>query len=753
MMAPGPLSTLRVLDFTSGPAALVGRLLADLGAEVLKVEPPAGDPGRHTPPFGPDGESLAFWHHNLGKHRLILAPADPRLPALVASADVVLEGGPAHPFDLAPLIAQHPHLIHAVLSGFGEGPRAHWIATELIAQAAGGMLVLNGEPGREPLRVPGEPATALAAQYLAAGILLALRARRARGRGQRVEVSFQEAVASATEPLLFRYCFEGQETSRLGDLHWVKGYAIVPCADGWVTVSWNRNFEHLVALLASDGQAGDLVEERYQDPAVVAAARDHVRATIAAWAASRSRVEIFARAQELRLPWAPVNTPAEVLRDPQLAARGFFVPLLGPGGLLPASSAPGHLSRTPWRPRQPLTPWNGPLERPCPPRRPAAEHRGAGALAGIRVLDFSWVLAGPYATRILADHGADVIKVQTAGKLVGYVSDGYFATWNRNKRSITLDLSHRAARTLVYDLVKLADVVVENFSARVLHQWGLDDEVLFALKPDLIVAHLTGMGRSGPYAQYVSYGPTAQALAGMSALTAYPGERPLGLGFSLADHLAGLSLALGVLAALEHRDRTGEGQVVDVSQLEATAWAMGTTFLEAALGQPQGPRDPARAADASGPAGIFRAAGEDRWLAVEVTSAAQQAALAAFLDCASSEEAPLTAALAAWAARQEPIAAARQLQARGIAASVVATAQDLLERDEGLRARGFFWETDHPTLGRYRSDGTPIRLAATPAPAPRPSPLLGQHNDEVFGELLGLTPEDIARLEQAGILS
>ncbi|GIW11415.1 MAG: hypothetical protein KatS3mg061_2472 [Dehalococcoidia bacterium] len=155
------------------------------------------------------GESLVSWHHTLGKYLLLLAPDDPRLPALVASADVVLEGGPAHPFDLAPLIAQHPHLVHAVLSGFGEGPRAHWTTTELIAQAAGGMLVLNGEPGREPLRVPGEPATALAAQYLAAGILLALRVRRARGRGQRVEVSLQEAVASATEPLLFPLLFRG----------------------------------------------------------------------------------------------------------------------------------------------------------------------------------------------------------------------------------------------------------------------------------------------------------------------------------------------------------------------------------------------------------------------------------------------------------------------------------------------------------------------------------------------------------------
>jgi benzylsuccinate CoA-transferase BbsF subunit len=282
-----------------------------------------------------------------------------------------------------------------------------------------------------------------------------------------------------------------------------------------------------------------------------------------------------------------------------------------------------------------------------------------------------------------------------------------------------------------------------------MRQWGLDDESLRTIKPDLVIAHLSGMGHSGPYEHYVSYGPTAQALCGMSYLTAYgPGERPLGLGFSLSDHIAGLVMANAVLAALEHRDRTGEGQVIDVSQFEASATFMEEALLEAAAGLPVEARGNAGSPGSVGPVGVFRCAGEDRWLAVEVETAPQQAALTGLL----GEGGSLRDRLATWARQQDATQAMRTLQAQGIPAAVVATAADLVEHDEGLRRRGFWWESEHPTIGRCRTDGSPIRLDRTPPPAPRPSPLLGQHNDAVFGELLGLSAEEIARLAAAGVL-
>lgn len=746
-MSRSALAGVRVVDATTGWAALAGRLLADLGATVTKIEPPGGEAGRLAPPIVA-GESLPFWRRNLGKTVVQLAPADPRLGELLASAEVVIEGGPVRAVDLAPFVVERTDLIVATLSPFGAGPRAHWRATDLVAQAAGGMLALNGLPDGEPLAVAGEPAYALAAHYLVGGVLLALRARRATGHGQRVEVTLQEAVAAAIEPAGVLYNAEGRIVRRNGDLHWVRGYSIIPCADGFATVAWNRQFHHLVALLASDGMADDLADERYLDPAVVDAEIDHLRAVIARWAATRTRAEIFHRAQELRLQWAPVNRPAEVLTDPQLAARRFFTLLPGPGGSLPVAGTPARLSRTPWRPRHAHPPATADV-RPVAPKRPTASLT-SGALVGIRVLDFTWVLAGPYGTRILADHGADVIKVQTDRKLVGYVGDGYFATWNRNKRGITLDLDHQEARALVRRLVAVCDVVTDNFSARVLRQWGLDDETLLAIKPDLIIAHLTGMGRTGPYQHYVSYGPTAQALCGMSWLTAYgPGERPLGLGFSLSDHIAGLALANAILAALDHRDRTGEGQVIDVSQFEASATFLEAAYLEAAAGLPVEARGNAGDRGSVGPVGVVRCAGDDRWLAVEVETPDQQTALTQLFGAPTSD---LTEALAAWASAQDAEEAMRSLQELGIAASIVATAADLVERDEGLRARGFWWMTDHPTLGRFRTDGSPIRLNGTPPPPARPSPLMGQHNEEVFVELLGLAPDEVRRLAETGVI-
>ncbi|MFN8532854.1 MAG: CoA transferase [Dehalococcoidia bacterium] len=740
-----PLDGVRIVDLTSGSAALAGRLLAGLGAEVIKVEPPGGESGRRNPPLI-DGDSLAFWHDNLGKLSLQLAPGDSPLATLLDGADVVLEGGPDLVFDINMLVDGRDDLIRAAISGWGTGPRQDWKSTDLVAQAAGGMLALNGESDREPLRVAGETAHALAAHYLVGGVLLALRARRESGRGGRVEVTLQEAVASAIEPVGVRFNEDKTIVRRNGDLHWVGTYGIFRCADGYVTLAWNRHWSHLVALLASDGQEEDLGDDRYLDPATVSAEATHIRDVLGRWAATRTRLEIFERAQELRLQWAPINRPEDALQDPQLAARGFFVPLRGPGGTLPASGAPARLSRTPWQPRRPMTMFSGPFERghrAKPTKRPAT----GGALAGIRVLDFTWVLAGPYGTRILADHGADVLKVQTDRKLVGYVGDGYFAAWNRNKRGIALDLDHHEARAIVRDLVRLSDVVADNFSTRVMRAWGLDDQALLAIKPDLVVAHLTGMGQSGPYEHYVSYGPTAQALAGLSALTGYPGERPLGLGFSISDHLAGLVMANAVLAALEYRDHTGHGQVIDVSQFEATASFLGSAYLEAAVGlQPTGRGNPG-SPGSIGPSGVFRCRGEDRWIAVEVTTREAQQALRALVG-----EGDLVAGVERWASEQDADAAMRTLQAAGIAASVVADGADLVERDEGLRARGFWWTAEHSLIGLSRTDGSPIHLEAAPPPAARPSPLIGQHNFEVFGGLLGLTAEEVARLEREGAL-
>ena len=208
-----------------------------------------------------------------------------------------------------------------------------------------------------------------------------------------------------------------------------------------------------------------------------------------------------------------------------------------------------------------------------------------GILSGLRVLDFTWMLAGPFATRILADFGAEVIKVQSGKTATGAESNvrGYFNNWNRNKRSIALDMTHPEGRELVLKLAGISDVVIDNFSPRVMANWGLNYEALKEVNPDLIMVSMSGLGQTGPWRNFVAFGPTLHALSGLTSLTSFPDTAPVGLGYAHADPIAGLYAAFSVLAALECRDRTGQGQYIDLSEYEAICTLMGPALLNVAV--------------------------------------------------------------------------------------------------------------------------------------------------------------------------
>ena len=210
-----------------------------------------------------------------------------------------------------------------------------------------------------------------------------------------------------------------------------------------------------------------------------------------------------------------------------------------------------------------------------------------GILNGLRVLDFSWVLAGPYATRILADFGAEVIKVQSQKTAEGAESNrtGYFNAWNRNKLGITLNMTHPEAAEIVLKLAGISDVVVENFSPRVMSNWGLDYARLREVKSDLIMVSLSAMGQNGPWKDFVAFGPTLQALSGLTYLTSFAQDDPMGLGYAHADHIAGLYTTIAILSALEHRDRTGEGQYIDISEFEAVCTLLGPALMDTKMNQ------------------------------------------------------------------------------------------------------------------------------------------------------------------------
>jgi crotonobetainyl-CoA:carnitine CoA-transferase CaiB-like acyl-CoA transferase len=372
-------------------------------------------------------------------------------------------------------------------------------------------------------------------------------------------------------------------------------------------------------------------------------------------------------------------------------------------------------------------------------------------LKDIRILDFTWVLAGPYATRLLADFGAEVIKVQPL--LPGEEDDfarGYYNTWNRNKLGITLNLSTPEGIALAKKLVLSSDAVVENFTPRVMANWGLDYASLKAIKPDIIMLSLSAMGATGPYRDYTGFGPTIQAFSGLTHLTAYPGGPPLGLGTAYADHVAALFACLAILSALEYRRETGDGQYIDVSQVEAMASLLGDAFIPVKETAFQG---------------VYRSKGDDRWCALAVATDEEWQNFKKALGSPRWAEDKRFATPAArlenkkkldeliegWTKTLPAEEVMSLLQAQGVAAGVVQDARDLA-KDPQLKERGFFIDLDRAETGRTMSDATPVRLSDTPPGYRRPAPLPGQDNGSVYGELLGIGADEIIELRQRGVI-
>jgi benzylsuccinate CoA-transferase BbsF subunit len=377
-------------------------------------------------------------------------------------------------------------------------------------------------------------------------------------------------------------------------------------------------------------------------------------------------------------------------------------------------------------------------------------------LQNIRILDFSWALAGPYATRILADFGAEVIKVQPLlPQEEDKFSRGYYNTWNRNKRGITLNLNKLEGIALAKKLVKISDAVVENFTPRVMANWGLGYNNLKKIKPDIIMLSLSTMGNTGPWRDYVGFGPTIQAFSGITYLTSFAGKPPLGLGTAYADHIAGLFGCLALLGALEYRRNTGEGQYVDLSQVEAMAGLLGGAILDYQL---EG-REVVGSTEAA-PHGVYRCQGDDRWCAIAVfTDEDWQAFKRALGNPPWAEDkrfstfsgrlqnkARLDKLVQEWTIGHSAEEVMTLLQREGVAAGVVADASDLAQ-DPHLKERGFFVKLD-----KTISDGVPVRLSHAPARYRRAAPRRGQDNDYVYGELLGIGEGELAGLRQNGII-
>jgi crotonobetainyl-CoA:carnitine CoA-transferase CaiB-like acyl-CoA transferase len=797
------LEGIRILDLADEKASFCSKLLADLGADVVKVERPGGDPSRNIGPFvgnvaSPD-KSLFFSYHNTNKRSITLELEKKEgrdiFRRLIEKHEIVVETfPPGYLQELGlgydALTESNPRLILVSVTGFGQkGPRSRYKSCDLVASAFGGQMYVSGSPSGPPLQAFGEQSYYTASLFAAIGILLAVRKRARSGKGDHIDISLQEAVASTLDHVMVRHFYENVIAQRRGGLSWNNSFCIVPCKDGQMLITMFQQWETLIELMASEGLAEDLADDPWRDDAYRQAHVDHILEVVERWTRTHTTKELFELGQLMRFPWAPVQSLKEVLKSPQLEARKFFIEARDSSGE-PSIQCPGvpyrfshfpidRLKRAPRAGRDNLQIYQNELgltgeemkrlSSSVPSKECRLDHRlDRGILSGLRVLDFSWVLAGPYATRILADFGAEVIKVQSRKTAKGAESNrtGYFDTWNRNKLGITLDMSHPEAAEIVLKLAGISDVVVENFSPRVMSNWGLDYARLREVKSDLIMVSLSAMGQDGPWKDFVAFGPTLQALSGLTHLTSFTTDSPMGLGYAHADPIIGLYTTLAILSALEYRDRTGEGQYIDISGFEAVCTLLGPALMDAKINQRKVlPLGNAASGVPAAPHGCYRCSGKDRWCVIAVFSEGQWRALRAAMgdppwmkeERFSSllkrreHEKELGKRLEEWTVQHRAEEVVQLLQEVGVAAGVVQDAE-ALANDAHLIANQFFVSAEHPVLGRIIWDRSPIRLAEATQAQWKAAPLLGADNKYVFSELLGFTETELSAYVEKGII-
>ena len=769
-MADGALSDVVVLELATGAAGpYAGKLLADLGAQVIKVEPPRGDPMHGEPPLHAD-ESALFNYLNANKLGASLQLTDPRLEQLARHADIVIHSlrGPEADRLEARLTALRPSPVVVSLTPYGRGgERSRWEATPLTEWASSGFQYIAGDPERAPLALPGFQAEYHAGLHAGVAAVAGLWHARETGEGQRVEISHQEACLSDHAWVTAMWTHMGQVQRRTGAIY-------AKCLDGHVYMFNLAPYPNLFILME---RFDLLADEELLQPLNWTARFPEVFAALSDWAATRTRQEIYHAAQELRIAISPVNTMADVAANAQLAAREWFETVEVGGEKFQAPGFPYRLSETPCEQRFPAPKpgehtvavlganfaWaNAAVEAPAGGTRVSSAGTG-GPLAGLRLVEVTANWAGPIGGRHFADLGADVIKIELqtkpATRALIYVGDdvtwpdhfhrsGYFNKLNRNKRAVALDLSKAVGRSAFLKLVAQADCVLENNAARVMGQLGLGYEQLREVNPELVMCSMSGFGSTGPERNYSAYGSNIETTSGLASLLGYGPGDCFGTGSYYADPVTGNHGAVALLAALHARRRTGRGQWIDMSLLEAVSPFFAQQFLEYTVAgkvpQPEGDQWGRHLFQAVAPT-----AGKDCWLAVTCRGVDDVDALRVTVGASSEDPSELRRALEAWCLRRDHNAAAGHLQSEGIPAAPVMANWEIVT-DNHLNDRGFFQTVRHPIAGTIQQPGFAWRFEKTPAEIRMAAPLFGEHNIEVFRDLIRLTSDEIDTLFASG---
>jgi crotonobetainyl-CoA:carnitine CoA-transferase CaiB-like acyl-CoA transferase len=773
-----PLTDVRVVEVSDRIAGdYCGKLLVDAGADVLKVEPPAGSPIRNSTATGavpaPGADSPLFSYLNAGKRSATTLSDD-----LLTSADIVIvtatraaavRGG----VDPQRLLEAAPQSIVVSISDFGwTGPWSGRAATEFTLQAASGCTGFRGDPDGPPISIGGDLGEYMAGAFAAFGVLALRRRVRRGGRGEHLDLSVLEAMT------LMQSCewLHAQLMQVPAIRRSIEVPSIEPAKDGYVGMTMITGQQWLdFAAMVQCPELTEIPELRFQLGRWEY--RDWIRERIGGWLRDRTVAEIVELGQLFRLPIAPLGNGATIPEMQYMRQRGVFVQ--NPAGF--------HQPRTPWLMsvaqaapvRNPPPLGGADDETPWQRRESAAQKQSNGLpLEGVRIVDLTAFWAGPSATHSLAAFGADVIKVESiqrpdgirySGGMRSDVDDWWEYGWlfqgvNTNKRSVTLDLQSSDGIRLFKTLVEQADAVIENFSPRVMDQFGLGADTLLERNPRLVVVRMPAFGLEGPWRDRVGFAPTMEQLAGLAWVTGMPDGPPVPPR-GACDPLAGVHAAVALMAALEFVDDTGRGQLVELPMIETVLNVTATQTIESEVFgltlERRGNRGHPNVTQ-----NIYRCAGEDDWIALTVRCDSDWQSLVELMGRPSWADDPGLSTVAQrreraddvdrhleeWFAEQKLDDVEHRLAGVGVPAAAVISPSTVTENPQ-LRDRGFFERLDHPRTGPGWYPCPPFaRLAGAAGWLFRPAPTLGQHNEDVLGALCGLTGSDLAELAANSVI-
>lgn len=792
----GVFSKLRVIEIGSSAAtSYCARLFADSGAEVQKIEPPGGDPLRRSAPLTPGRHSAWFAFLNFNKSSIIIdatkRDAITRLTELIEDCDILVDGrevdfADCPAIDIAAIRERRSGLIHLEASWFGrEGPYAGFAATDSVVRALAGLIKLVGPVEGPPLYAPDFQTGIIAGLWGFVAAASSVLARTQSGAGRSWTLSIFESSLALSEYQMFEALEHGDVMRRIGANRFWPNFptGIYETKKGWIGVTtitpaqW-RAFCEMLSL-----------SELRDDPALVLGAdrlqhMERIEREFTPRLKARTAQEWFAEGLKRKIPIVPVPEVPDLLQDAEKRESGAIVPvLLGQEEGLTAGSMQ-RLALTPPR-RGGRVPAPGEQQAFANTQRwPASASSGCidanrEPLKGIRVIDFTMGWAGPLCTRTLADLGADVIKVEAiqypdwwrgVDRRSAYVDrqmyekSARFCMMNRNKRGITLDLTRRQGRTLAKQLVAGADIVVDNYSVDVLPKLGLSYDALRTLNPRLIMMSMSGFGANSVHRNCRAYGTTLEQGSGLPSVVGKPGDPPVMSHIAFGDAVGGLNGCAAILVALMHARTTGQGQFIDLAQIDCMIPFLAPWITVNSIGgtppKKYGNRHPQYV-----PHGCFPCAGDDNWIVVVATNEDMWQRLANVIgrpdwatdaslrsvEARRDMEDAIDKGIEAWTLSRDADDAMSELQTANVAVGVARLPIDLLE-DRHLRSRAYLQEVKRAFIGLHPQPSMPIREGEGPYTIRNAAPTLGQHNREILSELLGRSDAEIAQLLREGII-